>query len=291
MTKIRVKEKPSIKEKQKEKPTKTCFLITPIGSTDSFDRNRVNQWQKLIYEPAIGEEYLLIRSDKIAAPGTITKQIIDSIIDSDLVIIDFTPPDGQPESNANVMYEAAIRHIAQKPLIQIAPSSLRIPFDIKDFRYIDYDPRDLSYPQTLQERIKLAVKEIHAPGYEAPDLIGQKFDLNRIVSDPEKFIEILKDKLFPYLEKKQRFEESGSFVRSISASMGGATVSATSSSWILTTCPFCGSYLSQGGGGGTSTWSHTSGTHSHNTPTHTTSSSRVGVIEYHCSNCGTTFWR
>lgn len=172
-----------------------CFLITPIGSRDSLDRIRVDQWMKLIYYPALKGKYQLIRADKISVPGTITKQIIDHIIDAELVIIDFTPGQHQDFSNPNVMYEAAIRHIAQKPLIQIAPLNCPMPFDIKDFRYLSYDPNDLAYPQKLRKEIKKALTVINSSEYKTPDIIGHTFDLNRIVADPEKFIEIIKEKL------------------------------------------------------------------------------------------------
>lgn len=51
-------------------------------------RKRVDQWMDFIYIPTIGVKYALIRADCIAAPGLITDQIVDHILDDDLAIID-----------------------------------------------------------------------------------------------------------------------------------------------------------------------------------------------------------
>lgn len=171
---------------------KKCFIITPIGATGSNIRKRVDQWMKVIYQPAMGTTYELIRADGIAAPGLITDQIIDHIIDDDLAIIDYTgnAPDIGP--NPNVMYEAAIRHIAKKPVIQIYPNGQIIPFDITNWRSIMYDPNDLEYPKKLKALIRAAIKEIESPGYKVPELLKHQFNLERIVSDPETFVRLLK---------------------------------------------------------------------------------------------------
>lgn len=168
----------------KTKPT--CFIICPIGADNSPTRRRVDQWTSLIYEPAFEDKFLILRADKIAAPGIITEQILDQIVNSELAIIDYT------ELNPNVMYEAAIRHIARKPFIQVRPRLQQLPFDISTLRTISYDPEDLEYPQKLVTNIKKAYEAILDPSYRIPELLPYKFDLEKIVSDPNKFVEILK---------------------------------------------------------------------------------------------------
>lgn len=206
----------------------------------------------LIYAPSLKGKYDLIRADLISTPGVITKQVIDNIIDADLVIIDFTPNTDSSSPNSNVMYEAAIRHIAQKPIIQIAPFSLRMPFDIKDFRCIGYNPEDLLYPKKLKIEIKKAIKAVESPSYKPPDIIGHTFDLDRIVSDPEKFIQILKDKFFLNNPSLTRFEDTinygglggnatESFPGSITfrPSPGGSGYTDIFGSFYSTVCPNC----------------------------------------------------
>jgi len=174
---------PKVKSKE---TLKTCFLITPIGSKDDETRQRVDQWMKCIYKPAIGEKYKIIRADEYQVPGSITEQIVQLIIDADLVIIDFTG------LNSNVMYEAAIRHLAEKPFIQINQHGEKLPFDIQNLRSINYDPKDLNYPKQLINDIKTNLSSIENSKYEQPSLIKEKFDFNKIISDPEKFVLLLK---------------------------------------------------------------------------------------------------
>ncbi|MBU0578101.1 hypothetical protein KJ742_01295 [Patescibacteria group bacterium] len=176
----------------KANPKKKCFIITPIGQPGSIVRERVDQWMNLIYKPAINTKYEPIRADSIAAPGLITDQIIDHILDDDLAIIDYTGETIESGPNPNVMYEAAIRHIAKKPVIQIYPDGQAVPFDIKNWRSIRYNPSDLEYPKALKQSIQAALKEIETPGYKEPELLKHQFDLERIVSDPEAFVRLLK---------------------------------------------------------------------------------------------------
>jgi hypothetical protein len=168
---------------------KKCFIITPIGAEHSPTRKRVDQWEKQIYEPSLGNDFKIIRADQISAPGIITEQILDHIAHADLALIDYT------ELNPNVMYEAAIRHISHKPFIQIYPITLRLPFDISNLRAISYDPDDLQYPIKLCEKIKAAYLEMQDTGYKVPELLPLKFDLEKIVSDPVRFVEVLKQHL------------------------------------------------------------------------------------------------
>jgi hypothetical protein len=175
------------KEKPKKNLSKVCFLITPIGQEGSPTRARVDQWIELIYKKALGSDYEIVRADRISTPGIITEQIIQHIIDADLVIIDYT------ELNQNVMYEAAIRHLSDKPYIQIHESGVRFPFDIHNLRSIPYNSADLCYPDKLIEGIKNSLEEINDPKYEQPQIVKQKFDFNKILTDPEKFVRLLKE--------------------------------------------------------------------------------------------------
>lgn len=168
-----------------KKKKKTCFLITPIGHVGDATRKRVDQWLELIYKPELEKFYNIVRADQIAEPGLITEQILDNIINADLAIIDYT------DKNPNVMYEAAVRHIAKKPFIQISPAFQSIPFDIKYLRSIIYDTADLDYPKKLKRELKSAIKKINSPGYKVPEILKYQFDLQSIIKDPEVFIDLL----------------------------------------------------------------------------------------------------
>lgn len=157
----------------------------PIGEHESPTRKRADQWETHVFGPALLPDYDLIRADKINVPGHITAQILDHLIHDDLVILDFT------SLNPNVLYEAAIRHVAKKPFIHIAPIGTRIPFDIKDLRTVLYDEADLKLADNVIAGIKAAVKEIESPDYKVPQIIKSQFDLEPIIKDPKAFVEML----------------------------------------------------------------------------------------------------
>lgn len=113
---------------------KVCFVISPIGDEGSDTRKRSDLTYEYIIRPVVEKfEYHLIRADTIKESGTITSQIIDQIVESSLVIADLS------DNNPNVFYELAIRHVIQKPYIQMIRSGQKIPFDITGLRTIPFD--------------------------------------------------------------------------------------------------------------------------------------------------------
>lgn len=112
---------------------KECFFIAPIGETGSEIRERSDKLMTYIVDEAVSEfGYSVLRADQMDQPGSITSQIIQKTVDSDLVIADLTG------HNPNVFYELAVRHATGEPYIQLIDSSESIPFDIADLRTIHY---------------------------------------------------------------------------------------------------------------------------------------------------------
>lgn len=106
---------------------KECFVICPIGSEGSEARERADKLMEHIIEEALGDfDYTPVRADQITEPGSITNQVIQRTVESDLLIADLTG------HNPNVFYELAVRHATAKPYIQLIDSSESIPFDISD---------------------------------------------------------------------------------------------------------------------------------------------------------------
>lgn len=240
---------------------KECFLVTPIGEPSSLIRQRVDQWMQHIYKPALSKKFKLIRADMIAAPGRITQQILDRLINAELVVIDLT------DLNPNVMYEAAIRHAAAKPWIQIIPANERIPFDIHDFRAIRYDPTDIDYPQKLKKELVRAVKDINSATYHVPSLVEYHFDFHKIFADPERFVELMKSHFTSVTDKSPASSVVKMFDNNLGKGVGGVLYPRTVS------CPKCGvvaaSFLE-------------------------TSSPAINLFsfnksQYKCENCGTEF--
>jgi hypothetical protein len=111
-----------------------CFYITPIGEEDSPERQHSDLFLGSIVEPAIADLGLtVVRADKIGKPGMITRQTIEHVVRSKLVIADLS------FHNPNVFYELSLRHACRLPTVQIIRSGDRIPFDLDGFRTVKID--------------------------------------------------------------------------------------------------------------------------------------------------------
>lgn len=105
-----------------------------------------------IVEPALKTLGLIVkRADQIDKPGTITRQIIEYIFKSKLVIADLS------YHNPNVFYELALRHSFRLPTVQIIRKADRIPFDLNQTRTIVIDTSDI---YTLVPKIEVYRSEI-----------------------------------------------------------------------------------------------------------------------------------
>lgn len=131
---------------------KTCFYITPIGAEGSEARKHSDMFLGSLVEPALESFGLtVVRADSIDKPGTITRQIIEYVLRSRLVIADLS------FHNPNVFYELAIRHAARLPVVQLVRSADRIPFDVNQMRTIHIDTTDI---YTLLPKVETYKAEI-----------------------------------------------------------------------------------------------------------------------------------
>jgi len=145
--------------------SKTCFYITPIGSQDSEQRNHSDLFLANIVEPALGPFSLqVVRADQIDKPGVITKQIIDYLINSKLVIVDLS------FHNPNVFYELAIRHMLKKPVVQIIRRAEDIPFDLVSMRTIVIDTANIYTLVPKLETYKSEIANQVRRALENPDI-------------------------------------------------------------------------------------------------------------------------
>jgi hypothetical protein len=116
----------------------TCFVISPIGDEGSEFRQHANLFLSSLIEPALESLHLkVVRADQIATSGIITKQIIEYVWKSRLVIADLS------FHNPNVFYELAIRHASNRPVIQLIRQADKIPFDLQQSRTIVIDTTDI----------------------------------------------------------------------------------------------------------------------------------------------------
>ncbi len=143
---------------------KSCFIITPIGDEHSEERRHADLILGSYIEPAVEEFGLnVIRADKIQQSGMITRQIIDYLVKSELVIADLS------FSNPNVFYELAIRHAVKKPVIQIIRDGDKLPFDVNQLRTVKINLSDVytAIPQVsiVQTELRALIRQaLENPG-------------------------------------------------------------------------------------------------------------------------------
>lgn len=138
-----------------------CFIITPIGDDTDPIRRHIEGIIDAALRPALEDKYDLVVAHRISEPGSITKQIITEIYSAKLVVANLT------NRNPNVMYELALRHSLEKPVIMIAEKGTPLPSDIVMERTIFYQ-NDARGVIELRENIAAAEKEIDYDKTESP---------------------------------------------------------------------------------------------------------------------------
>ncbi|HEY3865410.1 MAG TPA: phosphoribosyltransferase family protein [Solirubrobacteraceae bacterium] len=131
-----------------EKPT--CFVISPIGESKSEIRERADFALEKVIAPVFRGKYNVVRADKLARPGIISKEIIQHVMGAPMVVADLTG------CNANVFYELALRHQTGLPFIQIAEQGTVLPFDVSPLNVVFYD---LSNPIALEKETRKEMRK------------------------------------------------------------------------------------------------------------------------------------
>ncbi len=136
---------------------KKCFHICPIGKADSVARKRSDQIFKHVVKATVEPlGYSATRADQVEESGTITSQIIDGLLSSEIVTADLT------DHNPNVFYELALRHAFAKPFVQLVADEQILPFDIQGLRTIRFDYRDLDAVHDAKATLLGMVESIEA---------------------------------------------------------------------------------------------------------------------------------
>ena len=126
---------------------KKCFVLMPFIE-------ELKEIYLEIYKPICTElGFYCWRVDEISRPGSITKDIVQGIVDSDIVIADLT------WNNPNVFYELGIAHTLNKKTIMTCQKNEVIPFDVSNYRVIIYQ-HTLLGSKELAENLKKSISEI-----------------------------------------------------------------------------------------------------------------------------------
>lgn len=132
---------------------KNCFIISPLGSEDSETRRKADGLINSVLKPILSATgYKAIAPHEIDTPGSITRQVIQHLLEDDLVIANLT------ELNPNVMYELAVRHAKRLPVVCLVERGTKLPFDIATERTIFYD-NDMAGVEILKPKLTKAIKE------------------------------------------------------------------------------------------------------------------------------------
>lgn len=132
-----------------EQAARKCFVIGPIGTEGSEDREHSDKVLRYLIRHTLEPlGFEVVRADEISEPGSITSQVVQRIVDSDLVVADLT------NTNSNVMYELALRHATGKPVIQLMAKGQKLPFDVASERTIYFDLSDIVSVDSTRETLK-----------------------------------------------------------------------------------------------------------------------------------------
>lgn len=146
-------------------------MVMPIGASGSDVRTRSDKVaesliREVLKRPELAFDMAQVqRSDQDDHPGSISRRIVQHLVEDDLVIADITG------HNPNVFYELAVRHAARRPVITIAEEGTQLPFDIADQSVLFYDPMSWTSLDKARASLLERMNAAFQPSYSADNPI------------------------------------------------------------------------------------------------------------------------
>jgi hypothetical protein len=145
---------------------RSCFVIMPFGKKDTEEAKHYSEVYSELIAPVVAEcGFSPIRADELDHTGSITKDVVQHLHRSDLVIADLS------ERNPNVFYELGVRHaLTGRGTVLIAREEERdrLPFDLTNYRVAFYST-GLSGAKEFRGELKKRIVALDGQAADATD--------------------------------------------------------------------------------------------------------------------------
>jgi hypothetical protein len=154
--------------------TKRCLYISTFGPGSAPTHNAAEAIYNTLVAPVFRidfPEFEIIRYHAESVRGSISERVLNDVLTADLVIADLT------ELTSNGFYELGVRHSTGLPTVLLAQVGHPLPFDHKDFRFVNYlnkgsddlgaDPDAGTAPSAQADEARLAAMDA-APARDPP---------------------------------------------------------------------------------------------------------------------------
>jgi hypothetical protein len=155
----------NVGRKTMTKTKRKCFVLMPFADAlrEIYDQ---------VFKPVCSDNDIECwRVDEIAKPGSITRDIVNGIIEADLVIADLT------NRNPNVFYELGIAHSVGNKTIMVSQHKTDVPFDIANYRVIFYEQTiagSKAFIKSLDQAIKELLKSLEQTNNPVQEVISSR---------------------------------------------------------------------------------------------------------------------
>jgi hypothetical protein len=121
-----------------------AFVIMP------FDKEFDDIYKALINPALEAAGYAVFRADDLLSHNNILRDIVSSIISSQLIVADLTG------ANPNVFYEVGLAHALKKRVVLLTQDVSEVPFDLRSYRMVQYDTHFARVENAQNQLIELA---------------------------------------------------------------------------------------------------------------------------------------